>query len=94
MHEATLIRALIRQVTELAERQGPGRLRRIVIRVGALSHGQPEHLVWHFNQQRPGTIMEGATLEVIATDELAEVILESFDLDHAPGGPSPVAGQN
>lgn len=89
MHEATLIRALVQQVTELAQERGPGRVRRIVIRVGALSHGQPEHLVWHFDHQRPGTIMEEATLEVMATDELAEVILDSFDIEQAPGEPPP-----
>jgi Zn finger protein HypA/HybF involved in hydrogenase expression len=83
MHEASLVRALLGQVIRVAhEHNAPG-VRRVVIRVGALGHGHPEHLQWHFTQQVQGTLLEHAMLDIISTEELVDVVLDSVDLDRA-----------
>jgi Zn finger protein HypA/HybF involved in hydrogenase expression len=89
MHEATLVRALVRQVLDLAREHEAQRVRRIVVRLGVLGHAQSEPLQWHFTQQTAGTLIAGAALDVITTDELIDVVLDRVDLERvsaAPGG--------
>jgi hydrogenase nickel incorporation protein HypA/HybF len=86
MHEASLIRNLIRKITVVAQTQGAGRVAGVRIRLGALSHISPEHFREHFRHGTRGTVAEGARLEIetmTATDDpyAQEVILDSIDVE-------------
>lgn len=81
MHEAMLARALLEQVVAIARAHGATGVRRIVVRVGALGHGDPEPLRWHFARHQSGTLAATATLEFVATDELVDLVLDHVELD-------------
>lgn len=85
MHEASLMRALMRKVLEVAEQQGAERVVGVKVRLGALSHMSPEHFREHFEQASAGTLAEGARVEAVTEDDLdaptaADVVLESVDV--------------
>jgi Zn finger protein HypA/HybF involved in hydrogenase expression len=86
MHEATLVRALLGKVVRVAHEHNARGVRRVVVRLGALGHGHPEHLQWHFAQQKRGTLMEDATLDIVATDELIDIVLDSVEVVPAESG--------
>jgi Zn finger protein HypA/HybF involved in hydrogenase expression len=89
MHEATLVRALLGQVIRVAHEHNARGVRRVVVRLGALGHAHPEQLQWHFTQQKGGTLVEDAVLDIVATDEFDELVLDSVDL--VPTGPGGTA---
>ncbi len=84
MHEVALMRALVVRVLELAQGQQAVHVERVVVRMGALGHGRPSHLQWHFSQAAAATLADGAVLDVVMTDELVDLVLESIDLELPP----------
>jgi len=50
MHEASLMRNLMRQVLDLAAERGATRIVGLTVRLGALSHMSPEHFREHFEE--------------------------------------------
>jgi hydrogenase nickel incorporation protein HypA/HybF len=60
MHEARLMRDLMRRIAETAAREGGGRVVRVDVWLGALSHFSPGHFAEHFVDASHGTIAEGA----------------------------------
>jgi hydrogenase nickel incorporation protein HypA/HybF len=85
MHEASLMRDLMRKVLEVAANQNANRVTAISVRLGALSHMTPGHFQEHFDQAAAGTIAEGARIH--ATEETdttaegaADVVLESIEV--------------
>ncbi len=70
MHEASLIRNLMRKIDSLAEAEHANRVTAVHIWLGALSHMSAEHFREHFEQASKGTIADGARLEV---EESADV---------------------
>jgi hydrogenase nickel incorporation protein HypA/HybF len=86
MHEASLVRDLIRKITAVAQTRGTGRVIGVRVRLGALSHISPEHFREHFTHGAHGTVAEGARLEIetmTATDDplAQEVILDSIEVE-------------
>jgi hydrogenase nickel incorporation protein HypA/HybF len=86
MHEASLIRGLIRRVEAVVSEQGGGKVLGLTVRVGALSHLSPGHLREHFVQGARGTLAEGARLHIevltdVADPRACEVLLESVELE-------------
>lgn len=81
MHELSLMKALVGQVAALAQEHRARLVRRVTVRVGALGHAGVENLQSHFDRQALGTIVEGATLDVVDTDELIDLALDSVELD-------------
>ncbi len=89
MHEKHLMDDLIRKIEATARSEGTGRVVRIRVRLGALSHFTPEHFREHFDDAARGTVAEGA--EVAAelgadpTDPDAQsVVLEEIEVELAP----------
>jgi hydrogenase nickel incorporation protein HypA/HybF len=82
MHEKALMDDLMREILDVAAREGGGHVTRITVRLGALSHFTPEHFREHFVDASRGTLAEGAevdaTLDPDPTDPAAQgVVLES-----------------
>lgn len=64
MHERSLVRALLRQVEDLAERHSPGRVRAICVRLGELSGVEPELFVSAYDELVTETPLRGAALQM------------------------------
>ncbi len=86
MHEKAVMDRLMRAIEGCAESEGAGRVTRIRVRLGALSHFTPAHFREHFIDASRGTIAEGAEVEAtLATDptepDAQGVVLESIDVE-------------
>ena len=84
MHEAALLKDLVREIEAVAGRERASAVTCVRVRIGPMSHMTPEHFVEHFVDATRGTIAEGAHCEVEQIDPkdpLAQsIVLESLDL--------------
>jgi hydrogenase nickel incorporation protein HypA/HybF len=64
MHEMALTESIVEIAADAAKKQGAGKVRRVFVEVGALSHVEPEALQFCFAAVSAGTIAEGAELEI------------------------------
>lgn len=85
MHEASIMRGLMRRIGAIAEREGAARVTKVRVRLGALSHFSPEHFAEHFAAAAAGGPAAGAELAVTASSDTtdpaaADVVLESVDV--------------
>jgi hydrogenase nickel incorporation protein HypA/HybF len=65
MHEMALCNGILRILEEQAAVQGYGRVTRVWLEVGALSHAEPAALAFCFTAATAGTLAEGAVLEIV-----------------------------
>lgn len=91
MHEAGMMRHVLRMVEEQRAAAGGGRVVSITLRVGALAAADPEHLRAHFVEEARGTIAEGAIVHfVVATDifdgNAQDILLEELEITEDAGG--------
>lgn len=85
MHEKALLDDLMAKILAVADAEGGGRVSRVTVWLGALSHFTPEHFREHFADAAAGTLAEGAevvaTLDGDPTDARAQgVVLESVEI--------------
>ena len=65
MHEVSIVEALIDQVEgEVARAGASGKVTRLALSIGRLSGVQPDSIRFAFQLLSPGTITEGADLEI------------------------------
>ena len=88
MHEAALLRDLVRKVSEVADASAPSRVRRVRLWVGALSHLTAQHLTEGWGIAAEGTPAADAAIEVVTSTDLADpraqgVVLLSVDIADA-----------
>jgi hydrogenase nickel incorporation protein HypA/HybF len=86
VHEKHLTEDLVRKVETMAAAEGAARVRRIEVRLGALSHFTPGHFREHFDDAAAGTLAEGAEIDArLDTDPTAPgaqgVLLETVELE-------------
>jgi hydrogenase nickel incorporation protein HypA/HybF len=86
VHEASLMKNLMGKVEQLAREHGAGRVTRLKVKLGALSHFSPDHFREHFERAARGTVAEGASLEIelltdISDPRAQDVVLESADVE-------------
>jgi len=86
MHEEALLRDLVRKALEVARQERAGRVTRVRIWVGALSHLAGPELEARWTNAVRGTALEGARVDLELspdrTDPNAEaVMLRSLDVD-------------
>lgn len=84
MHEATLLRDLMREILEVAAREGATRVTAIHVRLGDLSHLTPEHFEEHFVDASRGTLAEGAAVHAavsLGPAERGSIVLESVEVE-------------
>jgi len=68
MHEASLVKALLRQVEDLLRSHGAARASQIHVTVGEFSGAEPDLLEIAFRRQSPETPARGARLQVRRTE--------------------------
>lgn len=64
MHETALCKGIVEAVKEQAAAHGFARATVVRLSIGALSHVEPEALVFAFDAAAAGTLAEGARLEI------------------------------
>jgi len=86
MHEEAMLRDVIRNAEEVARREGPGRVTRVRLWVGASSHlGGPE-LEARWADAVRGTVLAGAQVEIELSEDphhphAGSIVMRSLDLD-------------
>lgn len=86
MHEQALMKDVMRKIEEVAMRGGVTRVTRVRVRLGALSHFTPEHFREHFVDSSRGTIADGAEVDAVLDDDIADarardVVIESVEVE-------------
>lgn len=86
MHEAGLMRGLMRRIEEVSAENGGSRVTGVCVWLGALSHMSAEHFAEHFAAASAGTLAAGARLKATVSDDLGhpqaqDVVLESVELE-------------
>jgi hydrogenase nickel incorporation protein HypA/HybF len=86
MHEQALMKDVMREIEEVARAGGAVRVTRVGIRLGALSHFSPEHFREHFVDASRDTIAEGAEVDAVVEQDIADprardVVLESVEVE-------------
>ena len=69
MHEASLMKTLMRRIDEIAAAEKAKRITSVTVWLGALSHMSPTHFTEHFAESSAGTIAEGAKLDIAVSDD-------------------------
>ncbi len=69
MHEASLMKNLMRRLDEIAAAEKAKRITSVSVWLGAMSHMSPTHFTEHFEESSAGTIAEGATLDIVVSDD-------------------------
>ena len=85
MHEASLLKSLMRKIESVAKSSASPKVVAVKVRLGALSHFSEEHFREHFEMSSKGTVADGARLSVVlmtdTQDPLAQdVVLESVEV--------------
>ncbi|HYK93791.1 MAG TPA: hydrogenase/urease maturation nickel metallochaperone HypA [Thermoplasmata archaeon] len=94
MHEEAVLRDLVRKVNELALSEPTGRVKRVRLWVGALSHLRPEDLTQSWSRVAAGTRAEPAVVEAESSSDVHDpraqgVVLVGVEMsgdDESPGG--------
>jgi hydrogenase nickel incorporation protein HypA/HybF len=86
MHEATLMKGLMRRIEDIALAERAVRVVSVSVWLGALSHMSAAHFAEHFEQASAGTIAEGARLSATASDDVhhanaQDILLESIEVE-------------
>jgi hydrogenase nickel incorporation protein HypA/HybF len=86
MHEASLMKDLMRKLEEIAGREDARKVVGVTVWLGALSHMSAEHFAEHFEQVAAGTRAEGAKLTVTVSEDIddehaQDIRLESVELE-------------
>lgn len=86
MHEATLMKDLMRKIEEIAGTEDARSVVGVSVWLGALSHMSAEHFAEHFEHASAGTCAEGAKLSVTVSEDLdaehaQDILLESVELE-------------
>lgn len=88
MHEASLMKGLMRRIDEVAQADRARRVTGVSVWLGALSHMSAEHFEEHFAQASAGTLAENAELSVSVSGDphhprAADIVLESVEIESA-----------
>jgi hydrogenase nickel incorporation protein HypA/HybF len=86
MHEQALMKDVMREIEEVARAGGAVRVTRVGVRLGALSHFSAEHFREHFADASRDTIADGAEVDAVMEDDIADprardVVLESIEVE-------------
>ena len=86
MHEASLMKNLMRRLDEIASAENAKRITGVSVWLGALSHMSASHFAEHFEESSVGTIAEGAKLDVTVSDDpkdpnAQEILVRSVTVD-------------
>ncbi|MFH1699875.1 MAG: hydrogenase/urease maturation nickel metallochaperone HypA [Candidatus Zixiibacteriota bacterium] len=85
MHELSLLKDIFKKLKSISEEKGGASIKKVTIRLGALSHISSDHFSEHFYEAAKGTNAENAELEVINSEDIndphaQDIILESVEI--------------
>jgi hydrogenase nickel incorporation protein HypA/HybF len=88
MHETSLFKGLLNQLSTIAAENGASRVTGVKVRIGALSNITADHFREHFEDASIGTLAEGAQLDVEENGDVMDanamhMVIESVELDVA-----------
>ena len=78
MHEAGLMRDLMRKISSLAAAENARRVSGVSVWLGALSHMSPAHFHEHFSQAAAGTLADGAQIRCETSDDIGDPRADSI----------------
>jgi len=86
MHEASLMRSLMRKIDALAAAEGASRVTTVRVWLGALSHMSAAHFQEHFEQVSTATLADGASLEIEESTDIddpnaQDLLLRSIEVE-------------
>jgi len=86
MHEASLMRDLMKKIDTLASEQQADKVTRVSIWLGALSHMSSDHFREHFARSSAHTVAVDAVLDVEVSDDINDpnaqsVILKKIEVE-------------
>ena len=86
MHEASLMKGLMRRLDELADAEGARRITAVSVWLGALSHMSAAHFTEHFEDAAAGSIAEGARLDIDVSENMEdanaqEILIRSVEVE-------------
>lgn len=86
MHEASLMKDLMRRIDETAHRENARRVIGLSVWLGALSHMSESHFIEHFEEAATGSVAEGARLNITVSDDIdhpnaQDVVVESVEVE-------------
>ncbi|HYA70606.1 MAG TPA: hydrogenase/urease maturation nickel metallochaperone HypA [Thermoplasmata archaeon] len=86
MHEEALLHDVVRKAEEVVRREGPGRVTRVRLWVGARSHLAGPEFEARWAHAVSGTVLSGAPIEVELSEDRSDpnaesILLRSLDID-------------
>jgi len=86
VHERKLMDDVMRKIDEVARSNDAKRVTRVRVRLGALSHFTADHFREHFVDASRGTIAEGADVDAVVEEDIADprardVVLEQVEVE-------------
>ncbi len=87
MHEASMMRGLMRKIERVAHEQNATRITAVDVWLGALSHMSDGHFREHFVQTSAGSIANGAEIRTEVSDDFTHpnaqhVLLRSVEVEN------------
>lgn len=86
MHEFSLMRGLMKQITDVAQQNNAQRVVGIRIKIGALAHISADHFREHFEEAAAGTVAFGAKLQIDMDGDVKspfahDIVIDSVDIE-------------
>ena len=86
MHEASLMKNLMRQLEDIVKTENAKRVTGVSVWLGALSHMSAAHFAEHFEESSAGTLAEGAEVDVTVSDDpedanAEQILIRSVTVD-------------
>ena len=86
MHEASLMKGLMRRLGDLAAAEDARRVTGVSVWLGALSHMSVSHFTEHFEEAAAGSIAEGARLDIEVSEDMddpnaEDILIRSVEVE-------------
>ncbi|MFM8859444.1 MAG: hydrogenase/urease maturation nickel metallochaperone HypA [Methylocystis sp.] len=86
MHEAHLMNDFISKIEQIAFQENAKKVISVKVWLGALTNMSSAHFLEHFMQSSAGTILEGAHIETVISQDLLDknaqnILIDSLEVD-------------
>ena len=82
MHESSLIKDIIQKISLIAIEHHANKIISVTVRIGALSHINPDIFREHFKHASCGTIAEGAQINIEILSDTNEQLSQEVVIDN------------
>ncbi len=86
MHEQSLMNDLMAKIEAIVKQNNAAKAVEIDVWLGALSHMSPDHFTEHFDESSPGTVAEGAKLNITLSEDIndpnaQQILLKNIEVE-------------